>query len=622
MATRLVAPLLLVLFAWVLLRTAWLCDDAYITLRTVSNFLAGYGLRFNVAERVQAYTHPLWLLCITPFHAVLRDGYFDLLLPSLLTSLLAVGLLLFRWARGMSGRILIGALLLGSRAFVEYSTAGLENPLSHLLLVLLALSLRSNAAGRWSVLLTSLALLTRPDLALFFLPPLAFWIWEVRDERRQRDGLRRASAWGVAPLLAWGLFALVYYGSLLPNTAPAKLASGAPAGELLHQGARYFQNSIRHDPLTLITIGAALFATAWRLARHTRSRADAVERGLTLGMMLHLIFVLRIGGDFMSGRFFSVPFFAALILLARVEWPERLRSGIAGAGVLGLLLVTLLVPGAPLASGPAFGKDRAAVVDDAGISDERVWYFRSTGLWVKVAPRLRPGPPFDYIGRAACRTGLRLLPEGAIGVTGYLAGPGLYIADPFALADPLLARLPMAETDVEYPEFRRALGLPPTHDGWRIGHLRRNFPAGYLRSLLSGHNEIEDPSIHRLYDDVRLVTRAPLMAEERWRAIVRLGLGAGLSRLRPAGAPTPLAEILAVDPNAAEIHFRLAESAFRRGDLEQTERELEATVASDSLDTRAAHLLLSLLAQRGEADRAAALRARLRRAASGVPGSP
>ena len=52
---------LLTLIAFVLVNTAWLSEDIYITLRVVDNFVNGYGLTWNVAERVQAYTHPLWL---------------------------------------------------------------------------------------------------------------------------------------------------------------------------------------------------------------------------------------------------------------------------------------------------------------------------------------------------------------------------------------------------------------------------------------------------------------------------------------------------------------------------------------------------------------------------------
>jgi hypothetical protein len=32
-------------------RTAWMSDDAYLTLRTVDNWLHGYGLRWNPLER-------------------------------------------------------------------------------------------------------------------------------------------------------------------------------------------------------------------------------------------------------------------------------------------------------------------------------------------------------------------------------------------------------------------------------------------------------------------------------------------------------------------------------------------------------------------------------------------
>ena len=44
------------LFLVVLLRTAWLCDDAYIVLRSVDNLLHGHGLRWNVAERLLSFT--------------------------------------------------------------------------------------------------------------------------------------------------------------------------------------------------------------------------------------------------------------------------------------------------------------------------------------------------------------------------------------------------------------------------------------------------------------------------------------------------------------------------------------------------------------------------------------
>lgn len=39
----------------------WMADDAYIDLRVVHNILSGYGPVFNVGERVEAFTNPLWV---------------------------------------------------------------------------------------------------------------------------------------------------------------------------------------------------------------------------------------------------------------------------------------------------------------------------------------------------------------------------------------------------------------------------------------------------------------------------------------------------------------------------------------------------------------------------------
>ena len=47
---------------------AWVGDDAFITLRTVDHFVEGRGLVWNLGERVQVFTHPLWMF-------VLAGGY-------------------------------------------------------------------------------------------------------------------------------------------------------------------------------------------------------------------------------------------------------------------------------------------------------------------------------------------------------------------------------------------------------------------------------------------------------------------------------------------------------------------------------------------------------------------
>ena len=101
------------LYVVVLLRAAWMSDDAYITLRTIDNFVNGHGLRWNVAERVQVFTHPLWLFLIAPVYLVTREAFYTTIVLSLLISIAAVlALVLYRRRDPWAGPILVTALLL------------------------------------------------------------------------------------------------------------------------------------------------------------------------------------------------------------------------------------------------------------------------------------------------------------------------------------------------------------------------------------------------------------------------------------------------------------------------------------------------------------------------------
>ena len=67
------------IFTYVFLANAWIGDDAYITFRVVDNFVHGYGLTFNPDERVQAYTHPLWMLLLSAAYAITSDLFYTTL---------------------------------------------------------------------------------------------------------------------------------------------------------------------------------------------------------------------------------------------------------------------------------------------------------------------------------------------------------------------------------------------------------------------------------------------------------------------------------------------------------------------------------------------------------------
>lgn len=117
---------LLALFVVVLVRTAWVSDDAYITFRTIDNFIGGYGLRWNVDERVQAYTHPLWMLLLSAGHAITREPYFTSIALGMACSMAAVALTFWRVAASPQQAILGGLALVGAKTLHRDAPNGRE----------------------------------------------------------------------------------------------------------------------------------------------------------------------------------------------------------------------------------------------------------------------------------------------------------------------------------------------------------------------------------------------------------------------------------------------------------------------------------------------------------------
>jgi arabinofuranosyltransferase len=484
-----------VAFLLLLIRTAWLDDDAYITFRTVDNVLNGHGLRWNVVNRVQAYTHPLWMFATTAAAAVTGEVYYASILLSIVVSISTVVLVLARVARTLpSAAFAISALIL-SKAFVDYSTSGLENPLTHLLLALFFLvhaSLMSTARRLLALsTLAALLMLNRVDTGLLVLPALAVEVWHV--------GVRRALApviLGFTPLIAWEAFSLLYYGFLVPNTAYSKLRHGVPRPEILYQGFLYLLDSIGNDPLTLLVIvGAAVSPLAG-------------ARGWTtpLGIVLYLAYVVWVGGDFMSGRFLTGPFLAAVIHLAAQGAPH-FSVGWALATAL-VWLAGLSAPRPTIVSNSAYGSDiePARLISSAGITDERRYYYPQSGLLTARRGQPMPDHKWLHMGHDLRLRGERLFLTDAAGFIGYAAGPGVYFIDKYGLGDALIARLP-----AEAP--------------WRIGHFVRRVPDGYTQSIESGQNVIADAGVAAYYERLRLITEAPLWSRRRLQTILRMNLG-------------------------------------------------------------------------------------------------
>ncbi len=486
-------------FAILFLRTAWLCDDAYISFRTVDNAVNGYGLRWNINERVQAYTHPLWLFLHIPFYAMTHEMFLTAIFISFGVSMLTILLLTIGVSQNLRQALLATSILGFSRAFIDYSSSGLENPMSHLLLVIfmmLFLIKKFNIKNLFLLsFVASLATLNRQDCILLYLPPLAYAWWQMENKKYGFVVL----CLGFFPLLLWELFSVIYYGFPFPNTAYAKLGTGLWKSDLIKQGLWYYAFSWKRDFITLLVLCLSFIIPFY----HKQKEIWVC----TIGIFLYCIYILWIGGDFMGGRFFSVPLVSATILVIRYSKLDGAKKYILV--VLIFLTTSLIQPNAPILTNASFGKDISNFKEKSGIGDERMFYFQVASLAHWTSGKPMPSNAFAEQGRQYKQADKKITKiHGSVGYRGFFSGPVAHIIDYYALSDPLLARLP-------------AIWRP----SWRIGHFARYIPEGYVDSAGGDENKIRDKQLAEFFDHLKIITRGPLFSKERWINIIKMNLG-------------------------------------------------------------------------------------------------
>lgn len=479
-------------FLWLVIRDAWLCDDAFITFRVVDNFHNGFGLRWNVVDRVQVFTHPLWCFLLVAL------GWFGNL-PlaaiwiSILLSIVAYVLIVPKPGRENWDLVLLALLIPASKAVVQFGTSGLEGPLAYLLFVLLILAggglqpeWRRN--DRWVPLLAAALVLTRPDFALIVAPFCIAWV-----ARKKFRNAAVSIAAGAAIIAIWEIFSFVYYGSLFPNTALAKLSTGLPFFGGVFQGLHYVADFVLRDPAGVVGLATCVLLLMFR-------RNDLQARAICSGILFYLFFVVAIGGDFMSGRFFAVPVFLSVAEAVRTngEGTKPLADSFPGASATAVILVVVHLFG--------FNGFVAANISSNGIADERQVYAPALSL-----AAVHDGAPIQRVSwvRAAQelgRTGPSVMRAIAVGIVGYYGGPNVHVLDVNALGDPLLSRLPARSES-------------------RIGHFERRIPLGYEDSLQTGRLVIEDPDLRKYCEVVWSVTRGPVWSASRLGEANRLITG-------------------------------------------------------------------------------------------------
>ncbi len=555
----LLAPVvLLALLAW---SRRWTSEDAFIYYRVVENLLDGQGPVFNVGERVEAYTGPLWLgvlalgRALVPASAPIEWVAVVLGLVLSVAGLLAVtwaALELWRPSRGHDTSraalgLPLGALVLVALPpFWDYATSGLETGLTFAwlgatFLGLVTLALRSGGGGAGEgrgvravyplALAIGLGPLVRPDLVIF---ALAFLIVLLLVER-PRSPWRAAGliVLALAIPLAYQIFRMGYFGALVPSTALAK-----EAGESFWaRGWGYLVNFALPYALwlplaALLGYGAAATRGLWRRGETRRALLVAAP---VLAGLLHALYVVRVGGDYMHARLLLPSVFAAVMPLAVIVPGRRATGAVLAAIVVPWALVCAVGLRAP-AEQP---KDEQQLqVDDQRRHIVELWGYRHPvtldglvaqperrlalhrrqGLLLAELAERRRAMVLDYssdrnrfgersrrprpLDWALPRPGLPPVVArlGSVGRVGYAAGPRVHVADKNGLADPIAARLRLSPQRAWRPGHEKTLpeewtlaryGVPATERGARIlaGDerviaARRALACGALRELV------------------------------------------------------------------------------------------------------------------------------------------
>ncbi len=429
----------------------WMDEDAFINLRVVDQIFAGHGPVFNAGERVESATSTLWLLVLV-IARMLFGAFASMEWITLIASLAAA---VFAFAvAGKAGRLLhqgddgavipVGLVLVAAVAVVwDFSTSGLEMGLVWLWIagcwyVLVSVARSGEIGGRRRLgfaMLLGLAPLVRPDLALMMICFAVAWFVLVRPRRIVFDLVAI-----LALPVAYQVFRMGYYATIVPSTALAKDAGGLH----VHQGWAYAKDFI--GPYRLWLTAIIVVATiVYRTISHRDRRVALVTAAMVAAGLVHALYITAIGGDYMHGRLL-LPAFFALALPASIAVTRRT---VVVVGINALAAVWAIVTVAAFRPPPLpKGFVLAQVSDWRAVSGGRVdpidanpfglngnqaaaAYDRGVRGYFKITDKTpRPGLDPNRL----------VLTLGSIGVPAYDAGRRVWVVDIGGLAEPFAAR--------------------------------------------------------------------------------------------------------------------------------------------------------------------------------------
>ncbi len=433
----------------------WTDEDAFINFRIVDQVFAGHGPVFNAGERIETYTSTLWIAILVAGKATLGFlmGLEWISVLFGLAAAIAAFLVAARAGRHLFGSdavvVPIGlAVVAAIPVMWDFATSGLEMSLVWLWIACSWLALTrlvhhaepSRGARRWSLVAIGLGPLVRPELGLMMLVFLGAWFLLVTPRRFVRD---LAIAWAIP--LAYQIFRMGYFASLVPSTALAKDASGLHLG----QGWRYLRDLVGTYALWIPAIAMLLIVVL--VLREARDRRVTIAIGaMMLAAVASTGYMVASGGDYMHGRLLLPAVFAFGVPVT-LPWRSVsiARRSYLRVGAVALAAVWSVV----VIAGVRYPQPQHSF----GLTDIADWrlvlhkrMFHRPGKGITISPyELRQNRADGWHGfmrildtepRAGQDPERLAVMMGSIGVPAWVAGTDIFIVDIGGLAEPLAAR--------------------------------------------------------------------------------------------------------------------------------------------------------------------------------------
>ncbi len=433
----------------------WTDEDAFINFRIVDQVMAGHGPVFNAGERIETYTSTLWLAVLvagrTLFGWAMGLEWISVLLG--LAAAVAAFVIAARASRALHrpGEIVvpIGLIVVaGIPVMWDFATSGLEMSLVWLWIACCWLALTrlvttsepTARARRWSLIALGLGPLVRPELGLMVIVFLIAWFLLATPRRVVHD---LAIAFAIP--VAYQIFRMGFFASLVPSTALAKDSSGLHVG----QGWRYFSDLVSTYwlwiPLVMILIIVVVRGVEFPDRRRIIvSGALLAAAGVSAGYMI------ATGGDYMHGRLLLPAVFAvalpASVGIDPARWRHHAARRLAPVAIAFVWVIVVIA-----------GVRYPAPEQTFGLTDIADWrlvlhkqMFHTPDKGITIAPQeihrnyadgwrgfMRVLDKQPRPGKDPQRLVVVL---GSIGVPARVMGPDVYIVDIGGLAEPLAAR--------------------------------------------------------------------------------------------------------------------------------------------------------------------------------------